>query len=96
MGCLLRSGREGRGQRLVGVAFRHGVERQDLDLAGVARRAERELVKLVQAGNDESLCLRYLNRLSDLFFVWARRCNDDGRADLLWQRARDQKVPHAK
>jgi len=62
----------------------------------VARRAERELVKLVQAGNDESLCLRYLNRLSDLFFVWARRCNDDGRADLLWQRARDQKVPHAK
>lgn len=52
----------------------------------VARRAERELVKLVQTGSDEPLCLRYLNRLSDLFFVWARLCNDEGRKDLLWQR----------
>ena len=62
----------------------------------VARRAERELVKLVQNGNDESLCLRYLNRLSDLFFVWARLCNDEGRADLLWQRTRDKNAPDTK
>ena len=26
----------------------------------------------------------YLNRLSDLLFVMARRANDGGRADILW------------
>jgi cob(I)alamin adenosyltransferase len=61
----------------------------------VARRAERKVVALVEAepaggpaGASPSInpaCLRYLNRLSDLCFVWARRCNDDGRADVLWQ-----------
>ena len=29
--------------------------------------------------------LRYLNRLSDLFFVLARVANDGGRADVLWK-----------
>ena len=29
--------------------------------------------------------IRYLNRLSDACFVWARRANDDGRADVLWK-----------
>jgi len=29
--------------------------------------------------------LQYLNRLSDLLFVAARRANDDGRADVLWK-----------
>ena len=29
--------------------------------------------------------LRYLNRLSDLLFVAARRANDDGAADVLWK-----------
>ena len=28
--------------------------------------------------------VQYLNRLSDWFFVAARICNDDGRADVLW------------
>lgn len=60
----------------------------------VARRAERKVVALVEAesaGCPEGspsvnpLCLRYLNRLSDLCFVWARLCNDGGRADVLWQ-----------
>lgn len=60
----------------------------------VARRAEREVAVLLDAdsaGRPEGtppvnpLCLKYLNRLSDLLFVWARRCNDDGRADVLWQ-----------
>jgi cob(I)alamin adenosyltransferase len=61
----------------------------------VARRAERAAIVLVQAeleGRPEDapspvnpLCLKYLNRLSDLLFVWARRCNDDGKSDVLWQ-----------
>ena len=28
--------------------------------------------------------LRYLNRLSDWFFVASRIANEDGRADVLW------------
>ena len=28
--------------------------------------------------------LAYLNRLSDLLFVWARYCNDAGNNDVLW------------
>jgi cob(I)alamin adenosyltransferase len=61
----------------------------------VARRAEREVIGLVKAEAGRSaphqasavnpLCLKYLNRLSDLCFVWARRCNDEGRGDLLWK-----------
>jgi len=61
----------------------------------VARRAERTAVALVEAESANcpeaasspvnTLCLKYLNRLSDLCFVWARRCNNNGRADVLWQ-----------
>ncbi|WP_020674770.1 cob(I)yrinic acid a,c-diamide adenosyltransferase [Geopsychrobacter electrodiphilus] len=52
----------------------------------VTRRTEREVVKLQQTEAVEPRCLLYLNRLSDLFFVWARLCNDEGRDDLLWKR----------
>lgn len=50
----------------------------------VARRAERLTVELagIEAVNAEAV--RYLNRLSDWFFVAARVANDDGRADVLW------------
>lgn len=54
----------------------------------VARRAERDAFSLQQAegeANVNPLCLTYLNRLSDLLFVWARLANDGGRADLLWR-----------
>lgn len=52
----------------------------------VARRAERELVALVESGVEiNPCCLKFLNRLSDLCFVWARFCNDRGRGDILWQ-----------
>lgn len=53
----------------------------------VVRRAERELVAALAHGDPAGLnpaCLRYLNRLSDCCFVWARRCNDDGRVDVAW------------
>jgi cob(I)alamin adenosyltransferase len=50
----------------------------------VARRAERLTVELatMEAINQEAV--KYLNRLSDWFFVAARIANDDGRADVLW------------
>jgi cob(I)alamin adenosyltransferase len=52
----------------------------------VARRCERELVALIETGAEiNPCCLRFLNRLSDLCFVWARRCNDYGKADIRWQ-----------
>lgn len=50
----------------------------------VCRRAERLVVELatVEAVNPDAV--RYLNRLSDWFFVAARMANDEGRADVLW------------
>ena len=54
----------------------------------VVRRAERELVAAMHALPQRTFnpeCLRYLNRLSDLCFAWARWSNDGGRADVLWQ-----------
>jgi cob(I)alamin adenosyltransferase len=54
----------------------------------VARRAEREVWSLLQSepeGAVNPLCLTYLNRLSDLLFVWARLANDEGRGDVLWR-----------
>ncbi len=50
----------------------------------VARRAERETVELATMEDVNDQAVRYLNRLSDWFFVAARIANDDGRADVLW------------
>ncbi|MFZ5671170.1 MAG: cob(I)yrinic acid a,c-diamide adenosyltransferase [Pseudomonadota bacterium] len=52
----------------------------------VCRRAERFCVALAaQAGEPVGgPALKYLNRLSDLLFVAARRANDDGAGDVLW------------
>ncbi|MBO9708661.1 MAG: cob(I)yrinic acid a,c-diamide adenosyltransferase [Caulobacter sp.] len=53
----------------------------------VCRRAERKVVELI--GTEGEIvgepALKYLNRLSDLLFVAARRANDDGAADVLWK-----------
>ena len=52
----------------------------------VCRRAEREAVRLVEAGEPVSgPAMRYLNRLSDLLFVAARYANDRGAAEVFWQ-----------
>jgi len=52
----------------------------------VCRRAEREAVRLVEAGEPVSgPALRYLNRLSDLLFVAARYANDRGASEVFWQ-----------
>lgn len=51
----------------------------------VVRRAERRLVAARQHRDPpvNDACVRYLNRLSDLCFVWARLANSG--ADQLWQ-----------
>jgi cob(I)alamin adenosyltransferase len=50
----------------------------------VSRRAERLAVALSEQHAVNGAALRYLNRLSDWFFVAARMANDGGRADVLW------------
>jgi len=50
----------------------------------VARRAEGALVALDQAERLNPAALRYVNRLSDLFFVGARFANAKGAGDVLW------------
>lgn len=50
----------------------------------VCRRAERLVVELAAAEDVNPEAVRYLNRLSDWFFVAGRIANDDGRADVLW------------
>ena len=50
----------------------------------VSRRAERLTVELATLEDINPAALRYLNRLSDWFFVASRIANDDGRGDVLW------------
>jgi cob(I)alamin adenosyltransferase len=51
----------------------------------VCRRAEREAVRLAEAGEPVSgPAMRYLNRLSDLLFVAARYANR-GAGEVFWQ-----------
>ncbi|GHE05061.1 cob(I)yrinic acid a,c-diamide adenosyltransferase [Defluviimonas sp. 20V17] len=50
----------------------------------VARRAERLAVELAAAEDVNPEAIKYLNRLSDWFFVAARIANDEGRDDVLW------------
>ena len=49
----------------------------------IARRAERAAVALAADAQVNPAALRYLNRLSDLLFVAARRAN--GATDVLWR-----------
>ncbi len=50
----------------------------------VSRRAERLAVELATEEEVNVAAVKYLNRLSDWFFVAARSANDEGRADVLW------------
>lgn len=50
----------------------------------VCRRAERLVVELASVEEINPEAVRYLNRLSDWFFVAGRIANDDGRDDVLW------------
>ena len=50
----------------------------------VVRRAERLVCELGEREKISEAVLKYLNRLSDYFFVLSRHCNDRGNLDLLW------------
>ena len=57
-----------------------------LHLARTAtRRAERKITKLASEEGINNEVIIYINRLSDLLFVMARHCNDNVKADILWQ-----------
>ena len=58
----------------------------------VARRAERLVVELVltEPGVNNEVMV-YLNRLSDLLFVFGRVANANGRSDVLWVPGRHTK-----
>lgn len=50
----------------------------------VARRAERLAVLLAEQEEINPAAVKYLNRLSDWFFVAARMSNNGGKDDVLW------------
>lgn len=50
----------------------------------VSRRAERLTIELAARESVNPAAIRYLNRLSDWFFVAARVANDGGDSDVLW------------
>lgn len=50
----------------------------------VCRRAERGVVDLASSEPVNPWAVKYLNRLSDWFFVAGRIANNDGKDDVLW------------
>ncbi|GHC52247.1 cob(I)yrinic acid a,c-diamide adenosyltransferase [Neogemmobacter tilapiae] len=50
----------------------------------VSRRAERLAVELAEGEAVNPEAVKYLNRLSDWFFVAGRIANDEGKGDVLW------------
>jgi len=50
----------------------------------VSRRAERLAVELAETEAVNPAAIKYLNRLSDWFFVASRVANDNGQNDVLW------------
>ena len=50
----------------------------------ICRRAERRVVELMENEKINPEVLKYLNRLADWFFVAARKSNNNGENDILW------------
>ena len=50
----------------------------------VTRRAERLVTELAASESVNTESIKYLNRLSDLFFVLSRAANNNGKGDVLW------------
>lgn len=50
----------------------------------VSRRAERLAVELAETESVNPAAVKYLNRLSDWFFVASRAANSNGAEDVLW------------
>jgi cob(I)alamin adenosyltransferase len=63
----------------------------------VCRRAEREMLRLSRVEELNEWSLKYVNRLSDLFFVLSRWISKQtGEAEYLWQRGLEEKVKRKK
>jgi len=63
----------------------------------VCRRAEREILRLSRAEELSEWPLKYVNRLSDLFFVLSRWISKQtGEEEYLWQRGLEEKVKGKK
>jgi cob(I)alamin adenosyltransferase len=61
----------------------------------VCRRAEIKVLELAESASINPQVTIYLNRLSDLLFVWARLCNDGGKGDVLWVPGKFRTLPPA-
>jgi cob(I)alamin adenosyltransferase len=61
----------------------------------VCRRAEIKVLTLAESAPINPQVIIYLNRLSDLLFVWARLCNDCGKSDVLWVPGKFRSPPPA-
>jgi cob(I)alamin adenosyltransferase len=59
----------------------------------VCRRVEIDVLQLAEFEAINPQVQMYLNRLSDLLFVLARVCNDDGTRDILWEPGRFRDAP---
>jgi cob(I)alamin adenosyltransferase len=63
----------------------------------VCRRAEREILRLSRVEEMSDWPLKYVNRLSDLFFVLSRWISkQSGEEEYLWQRGLEEKVKRQK
>jgi cob(I)alamin adenosyltransferase len=63
----------------------------------VCRRAERDLLRLSRKEELSEWPIKYVNRLSDLFFVLARWiAKQSGEEETLWQRGLEEKVKSKK
>jgi cob(I)alamin adenosyltransferase len=63
----------------------------------VCRRAEREILRLSRVEEMSEWPLKYVNRLSDLFFVLSRWISKQtGEAEYLWRRGLEEKVKSKK
>jgi cob(I)alamin adenosyltransferase len=63
----------------------------------VCRRAEREILRLSRAETISDWPLKYVNRLSDLFFVLSRWISKQtGQEEYLWQRGLEEKPKSKK
>ena len=59
-------------------------------IIGHARRAERLVVELAAVESVNEAAVKYLNRLSDWFFVASRAANENGAKDVLWVPGKNQ------
>ncbi|HXY33134.1 MAG TPA: cob(I)yrinic acid a,c-diamide adenosyltransferase [Planctomycetaceae bacterium] len=59
----------------------------------VCRRAEIKVLLLAESAPINPQVTIYLNRLSDLLFVWARLCNEAGHSDVLWVPGKFRALP---